>query len=139
MTRIGQLKTRITAKKATNTSKKLTKVLGTEFNVNTYKSDFTAVSLVEGKINVTGANKTIAVNPGNQAVFDGKSIVEKSFDPNFNSILKFYSNKVDFVQKVKLKSSVATVLKGSVTYMVCNDRKCLPPKEIPFSFKLQGK
>ena len=65
--------------------------------------------------------------------------MEKSFDPNFNSVLKFYSNKVDFIQRVKLKSSAATVLKGSVTYMVCNDRKCLPPKEIPFSFKLQGK
>jgi len=65
--------------------------------------------------------------------------LEKSFDPNFNSVLKYYSNKVDFVQKVKLKSSAATVLKGSVTYMVCNDRKCLPPKEVPFSFNLQGK
>ncbi len=65
--------------------------------------------------------------------------LEKSFDPNFNSELKYYSNKVSFVQKVKLKSAAATVLKGSVTYMVCNDRKCLPPKEVPFSFKLQGK
>lgn len=68
---------------------------------------------------------------------DGK--LEKSFDPNFNSVLKYYSNKVSFVQKVKLKTSAATVLKGTVTYMVCNDAKCLPPKEVPFSFKLQGK
>ena len=68
---------------------------------------------------------------------DGK--LEKTYDPNFKSTLKFYANKVDFVQKVKLKSSVATVVKGTVTYMTCDDKKCLPPKEIPFSIKVQGK
>lgn len=65
--------------------------------------------------------------------------MEQEFDPNFNSVLKFYSNKVDFVQKVKVRSSASTVVKGTITYMVCNDKKCLPPKEVPFSFKLQGK
>jgi len=65
--------------------------------------------------------------------------LEKEYDPNFKSELKFYSNKVNFVQKVKLKSPTSTVLKGTVSYMVCNDRKCLPPKEIPFSVKLSGK
>lgn len=68
---------------------------------------------------------------------DGK--LEKQFDENFGSVLKFYSNKVSFVQRVKLKTSVATVVKGSINYMVCNDRKCLPPKEIPFSVKITGK
>jgi thiol:disulfide interchange protein DsbD len=65
--------------------------------------------------------------------------LEKEFDKNFNSELKFYSNKVSFVQRVKVKSAVATVVKGSINYMVCNDRKCLPPKEIPFTVKLDGK
>lgn len=65
--------------------------------------------------------------------------MEKSFDPNFNSTLKYYANKVDFVQTVKVKSAVSTVMKGSVVYMVCDDKKCLPPKEIPFSIKLDSK
>ena len=65
--------------------------------------------------------------------------LEKSFDPNFNSTLKFYADKVDFVQKVKLKSAVSTVVKGTITYMTCDDKKCLPPKEIPFSIKVEGK
>ncbi len=65
--------------------------------------------------------------------------LEKSYDPNFKSTLKFYGEKVDFVQKVKLKSSVSTVVKGTVIYMVCDDKKCLPPKEIPFSIKVEGK
>src|SRR5688572_25056083 len=37
--------------------------------------------------------------------------LEKEYDKNFGSTLKFYSNKVSFVQRVKLKSAVATVLK----------------------------
>ncbi|MBS1741847.1 MAG: hypothetical protein JST81_02325 [Bacteroidetes bacterium] len=65
--------------------------------------------------------------------------LEKSFDANFNSTLKFYANKVDFIQKIKLKSNATTVVKGAVTYMTCDDKKCLPPKEVPFSIKIDGK
>ncbi|MEO8769531.1 MAG: protein-disulfide reductase DsbD domain-containing protein [Ferruginibacter sp.] len=68
---------------------------------------------------------------------DGK--LEKTYDPNFKSTLKYYANKVDFIQKVKLRSSASTVIKGTVTYMTCDDKKCLPPKEIPFSIKVDGK
>lgn len=63
----------------------------------------------------------------------------ETFDPNFNSKLRFYANSVDFVQVVKMKSSASTVLKGTVTYMVCDDKKCLPPKDVPFSVKISGK
>jgi len=65
--------------------------------------------------------------------------LEKSYDPNFKSVLKYYGSKVDFVQKVKLKSNASTVVAGTVTYMVCNDKKCLPPKDVPFSVKVGGK
>ena len=68
---------------------------------------------------------------------DGK--MEKTFDPNFNSTLKYYANRVDFIQKVKVKSSASTVVNGAVTFMVCDDKKCLPPKEVPFSIKLDSK
>ena len=65
--------------------------------------------------------------------------LEKSYDPNFKSVLKYYGSKVDFVQKVKLRSNATTVVAGTVTYMVCNDKKCLPPKDVPFSVKVGGK
>ncbi len=65
--------------------------------------------------------------------------LEKTYDPNFKSTLRYYGNQVDFIQKVKLKSTATTVFKGFVTYMVCNDNRCLPPKEIPFSIKIDGK
>jgi len=65
--------------------------------------------------------------------------LESLYDPNFKSTLKFYNGKVDFVQKVNVKSTANTVIKGTVVYMVCNDKRCLPPKEIPFSIKLESK
>ena len=75
--------------------------------------------------------------------FDGKvkeiGKLEKSYDKNFKSVLKFYAKKVDFVQKIKVKSSIATVVKGSVSFMVCNDRQCLPPRDFPFSINVGGK
>lgn len=75
--------------------------------------------------------------------FDGKvkeiGKLEKSFDKNFNSTLKYYANKVDFVQKIKVKSATATVVKGVVNFMVCNDRQCLPPRNVPFTINIGGK
>ena len=65
-----------------------------------------------------------------------KGKMESMYDPNFKSTLKFYNNEVDFVQKLVKKSVAKTVIKGNVTFMVCNDRKCLPPKTIPFDVKL---
>src|SRR4051812_30046011 len=47
---------------------------------------------------------TFTFSPNPLLKLDGKvkevGTLEKSFDPNFNSTLKFYSSKVDFVQKV---------------------------------------
>ncbi len=75
--------------------------------------------------------------------FEGKvkeiGNLQKVYDKNFKSVSKFYGKKVSFVQKVKMKSPVATVAKGTLTYMVCNDRQCLPPKDIPFSINVGGK
>lgn len=62
--------------------------------------------------------------------------MQKAYDPNFNSTLRFYSNEVAFYQRVKMKSNASTVLKGTVSYMVCDDKKCLPPKDVPFSVKI---
>lgn len=65
--------------------------------------------------------------------------MESAYDPNFKSTLRFYNGKVDFVQKITLRSDASTVLKGNVVFMVCNESRCLPPKEIPFSIKIDNK
>jgi hypothetical protein len=38
-----------------------------------------------------------------------------------------YTNKVDFVQEIKLKAAVRTNLKGTISFQVCNEEMCLPP------------
>lgn len=60
----------------------------------------------------------------------------KEYDNNFGSVLKFYADKVEFVQVVKLKANAKTSVNGEVEFMVCNDEKCLPPRKIPFTIKL---
>ena len=86
---------------------------------------------------------TFKFTPNPLISFDGKvkevGKMEKSFDKNFNSVLKYYAGKVVFVQKVKVRSAVATVVKGTVNFMVCNDRQCLPPRDVPFSINVGGK
>ena len=71
-----------------------------------------------------------------QGKVDEKGKLETQYDPNFKSTLKFYNKQVDFVQKISKKSKAPTTLKGTVTFMVCNERKCLPPKDVPFSIKI---
>ncbi len=65
----------------------------------------------------------------------GVGKLEKSYDKAFGSVLKYYENKVDFVQYVQAKPGAKTV-EGSLEYMVCNDEQCLPPKTIEFKVAL---
>ena len=58
-------------------------------------------------------------------------------DKNFGVDVKYYSEKVEFVQTVTLKADVKTNITGYVEFMVCNDEKCLPPKKAAFDIKLQ--
>ncbi len=49
-----------------------------------------------------------------------------------------YSNKVDFVQKVKIKHNVKTNIKGTIRFQVCTDSECLPPATQVFDLSLNG-
>lgn len=62
--------------------------------------------------------------------------LEEHFEPLFGVSVKQYSSKITFVQQVKLKAAVKTVVNGTVTFMVCNDQECMPPKKQAFSIKL---
>ena len=63
--------------------------------------------------------------------------LETDHDAIFGVDVKYYADKVEFVQNVKLKSAVKTNVTGTIKYMVCNDKMCLPPKTIPFNIQLQ--
>ena len=58
-------------------------------------------------------------------------------DAVFGVDVKYYSDKVEFMQPVKLRSSVKTNLSGTIKYMVCNDKMCLPPKTIAFNVQIK--
>ena len=58
-------------------------------------------------------------------------------DDIFGVDVKYYGETVAFVQTVKLKSPVKTNFAGTVKYMVCNEKMCMPPKTVPFNIQLQ--
>jgi thiol:disulfide interchange protein DsbD len=63
--------------------------------------------------------------------------LEKFHDKELELSANQYSNKVDFVQVVKLKGKVKTNFTGNVEFQTCDDKKCLPPKTISFNLALQ--
>jgi len=62
----------------------------------------------------------------------------KKFESAWNHDVKYYEKSVDFVQVVKLKSSVKTALAGKVEFMVCNDHECLPPATVDIKVNIGG-
>ena len=63
--------------------------------------------------------------------------MEKFKDPKLGLSANQYSGKVDFVQKIKLKDKVKTNISGEVEFQTCDDKKCLPPKKIPFNLAVK--
>ncbi len=82
----------------------------------------------------------IIFNKNPLAIFNGKvKEVGKMMlfkDDKLKISANQYSEKVDFVQVVKLKANVKTNLVGSVEYQACDDKKCLPPKKVDFAVAL---
>ena len=62
--------------------------------------------------------------------------VKTVHDEIFGIDVKYYGETVSFVQTIKLKSTVKTNISGTIKYMVCNDKMCLPPKTVPFNIQL---
>lgn len=72
--------------------------------------------------------------------FDGKvkelGKMEKFKDASLGATNYQYSNSVTFVQKITLKAPAKTSVVGTVEYQTCDDKKCLPPKKVPFKVTL---
>ncbi|MGV3528449.1 MAG: protein-disulfide reductase DsbD domain-containing protein [Flavisolibacter sp.] len=62
--------------------------------------------------------------------------LEKFSDPVLKVSANQYSNKVVFVQKVKLRGKAKTAVSGKLEFQTCDDEKCLPPKTVSFSINL---
>ena len=72
--------------------------------------------------------------------FDGKvkevGKMQKYSDKKLGVSANQYSNKVVFIQRVKLKGKAKTNVTGKLEYQTCNDEKCLPPKTVNLSIAL---
>jgi transmembrane sensor len=56
------------------------RVLGTEFNVNTYDSGVARVALVQGSVKIVGKSDSLQLTPGQQAVYASNKINAAPFD-----------------------------------------------------------
>ena len=58
----------------------------------------------------------------------------KRFDQAFEAELTFFEKQVVFIQKIKQTS--VKIVKGTVSFMLCNDEMCLPPEEKEFEITI---
>jgi len=63
--------------------------------------------------------------------------LEQKHEELFGVDVKQFSNKVVFVQTVKLKAKAKTAVNGTIEYMTCNNKQCLPPTTQKFSVTIQ--
>lgn len=62
--------------------------------------------------------------------------MEKYKDEKLGVAANQYSNKVIFIQRVKLRGQAKTNLTGKLEFQTCNDQKCLPPKTVNVSVSI---
>lgn len=64
---------------------------------------------------------------------NGKAIDE--YDEVNKQTIRKYSSYVVFETRAKTQAEVLDIT-GEIRYMTCNDSRCLPPRNVPFSFKI---
>ncbi|PWS27937.1 sugar transporter [Pedobacter yonginense] len=78
---------------------------------------------------------TFTFSPSKDFSLLGKTTEPKAivkYESTFKMNVSYFEKSVVFQQKIKLNKA-ATVVKGKVEFMVCNDKQCLPPEEVEFS------
>ena len=58
------------------------------------------------------------------------------YDPNFMMDLLFFEEETHWVHTVSFPGAIPDTVKGYLTFMVCDESKCLPPEDIDFAFAL---
>jgi thiol:disulfide interchange protein len=84
---------------------------------------------------------SIRFTPADNFELSGSLVIPKpikDFDKVLEMELEYYEHVVVFKQRLKIKADKPFQVKGEVEFMACNDRSCLPPDLIEFSFDLPG-
>ena len=80
-------------------------------------------------------------NPNPLFAMEGKvkeeGKMEKFHDKQLDISANQYSSTVIFTQKIRLKANVKTNVTGNVEFQTCDDKKCLPPKTVPFTIAIR--
>lgn len=87
------------------------------------------------------APTSVKINNNPLLKLDGKvkeiGNMEKYKDKILGISAHQYSNKVDFIQLIKMKTNAMTNVSGSVAFQTCDDKKCLPVKTVNFNIALK--
>lgn len=59
---------------------------------------------------------------------------KQQFDPNFGGNVSYFEKSVEFNQKLKVSEPFE--LEGTVTYMLCDDKRCIPPQDKEFKLQI---
>ena len=63
-------------------------------------------------------------------------VSKEEFDPNFDMVLKYFSDEVIFTRNIKYEEGEKINISGYVDFMVCDEAQCLPPDYAEFSFNI---
>ena len=58
------------------------------------------------------------------------------YDPNFMMDLLFFEGQTHWVHTVSFPGAIPETIKGYLTFMVCDESKCLPPEDVDFAIAL---
>jgi len=72
-----------------------------------------------------------------RVIFEEPEPIEE-YDANFDMVVKYFGNQAVFSKKIQLDSDAPLTITGSYEFMCCDDSKCLPPNDSPFSFDFYG-
>jgi thiol:disulfide interchange protein DsbD len=88
----------------------------------------------------TSVEEVEGFEPGtmmHRVVFDEPQPIEE-YDSNFDMVVKYFGDQAVFSKKIQLDSDAPLTITGSYEFMCCDDSKCLPPADSPFSFAFNG-
>ena len=83
---------------------------------------------------------TISFTPSKEYTLNGKTNEPKpisKYDDSFKMVVNYFEKSVIFQQKVNLKKSNLFV-KGTVSFMSCDAKQCLPEETVSFSIPVKS-
>jgi DsbC/DsbD-like thiol-disulfide interchange protein len=85
-------------------------------------------------------NTSFTFTPSKSYTLVGKTIEpspKTKYEGGFKMNVSYFEKEVVFQQKIKVKSTSSSEVKGILEYAVCNKTGCLPPEELAFNIPIK--